>query len=51
MEGGDSLSDAVSAVVWLRDGHARLRRSVAGLDDAELARLLLLAPVRPPETG
>jgi len=38
VEGGAALSDATSAIAWLRDGHARLRRSVAGLDDAELAR-------------
>ena len=38
VEGGDALSDPSSASAWLRDGHARLRRSVAGLDDAELVR-------------
>ncbi len=36
--GDDALADAASAVAWLREGHARLRRSIAGLDDAELLR-------------
>ncbi len=36
--GDETLADSASSVVWLRDGHARLRRSIAGLDDAELLR-------------
>jgi hypothetical protein len=37
--GGEALASVASAVAWLRDGHQRLRRSVAALDDDELARL------------
>jgi hypothetical protein len=33
-----ALGDAAAAVAWLREGHARLRRSVAVLNDAELDR-------------
>jgi hypothetical protein len=36
--GDGILADAGVAIAWLRDAHDRLRRSVAGLDDAELAR-------------
>ncbi len=36
--GDEALADAASAIAWLRDGHAGLRRSIAGLDDAELLR-------------
>ena len=36
--GDEALADTASAVAWLRDGHARLRRSIARLDDAELLR-------------
>ena len=36
--GDGNLADAASAIVWLREGHARLRRSIADLDDAELLR-------------
>ncbi len=36
--GDGALADATSAITWLREGHARLRRSIAGLDDAELLR-------------
>ncbi len=36
--GDDALVDA-AAVGWLREGHARLRRGVAGLDAADLDRL------------
>ena len=36
--GDEALADAASATAWLRDGHTRLRRSIAGLDDAELLR-------------
>ncbi len=36
--GDGILADAASAVVWLREGHSRLRRSIAGLDDADLLR-------------
>jgi hypothetical protein len=32
------LADADAVLAWLRDGQAVLRASVAGLDDAELAR-------------
>lgn len=38
LAGGDALDDLTSAVAWLRAGHERLRRSVAALNDAELAR-------------
>jgi hypothetical protein len=37
--GGDALGDPPSAIAWLRAGHERLRRRVAALDDAALARL------------
>ncbi len=36
--GDGVLADASSAVAWLREGHSQLRRSIAGLDDAELLR-------------
>jgi hypothetical protein len=36
--GDEALDDPALAVVWLRDSHARLRQSIAGLDDAELTR-------------
>ena len=38
VEGRGALETPASAVEWLRAGHARLRASVAALDDAELAR-------------
>jgi hypothetical protein len=37
--GDAALGEPASAIAWLRDGHARLRRGIATLDDAELARL------------
>ena len=37
-EGPQILETVPSAVQWLRDGQARLRGSLAGLDDAELSR-------------
>jgi hypothetical protein len=37
--GGDALATVSSAVAWLREGHQRLRRSVATLNDDELLRL------------
>ena len=36
--GDDASGDVATATAWLREGHARLRRSVALLDDAELPR-------------
>jgi DinB superfamily len=36
--GVDAVDEPTSAIAWLREGQARLRRSVAGLDDAELGR-------------
>ena len=36
--GDGALTDAASAIAWLREGQARLRGSVAALDDAELGR-------------
>ncbi len=34
-----ALESIPAAIEWLREGHARLRDSVAALDDAELTRL------------
>lgn len=39
--GGEALDEFTAAIIWLRDGHERLRRSIANLDDAELVRLRL----------
>lgn len=36
--GDGAPADADAAIAWLREGHDRLRRGLAGLDDAELAR-------------
>jgi DinB superfamily len=36
--GGDALATISSAIEWLREGHKRLRRSIAALDDDELPR-------------
>jgi hypothetical protein len=36
--GGDALATISSAIEWLREGHERLRRSIATLDDDELPR-------------
>lgn len=36
--GGDALDTVPSAIVWLRNGHARLRHSIAALDDSDLPR-------------
>jgi hypothetical protein len=36
--GGEALDTEPSAVEWLREGHQRLRDSVAALDDDELLR-------------
>jgi hypothetical protein len=38
VSGVDVLGDAASAVAWLREGHARLRGSVASLGDADLVQ-------------
>jgi hypothetical protein len=38
VDGGEALSDVSSAIAWLREGHERLRQSIATLDDAELLR-------------
>jgi len=37
--GEEAMSDATSAIAWLRSGQAQLRTRVAGLDDGELVRL------------
>jgi hypothetical protein len=37
--GGDALATIPAAITWLRDGHERLRQSVAALDDDDLPRL------------
>jgi hypothetical protein len=37
--GGDALATIPSAIEWLREGHERLHRSIAALDDDELPRL------------
>jgi hypothetical protein len=36
--GGDALAAIPSAIAWLREGHERLRRGIAALDDDELLR-------------
>jgi len=36
--GGEALAAPDSAITWLRDAHLRLRRSIAGLRDADLAQ-------------
>jgi hypothetical protein len=41
IDGGDAVSTLSSAVEWLREAHARLRASIAALDDDELLRLRL----------
>lgn len=38
VDGRDALSTIASAIEWLREGHARLRQSIAALEDAELLR-------------
>lgn len=38
VKGRDVLSRISEATVWLGEGHARLRHSIATLDDAELLR-------------
>src|SRR5215469_4893229 len=38
VDGCDALSTIALAIGWLREGHARLRQSIAALDDAELLR-------------
>jgi uncharacterized damage-inducible protein DinB len=38
LEGGNALSTIPSAIEWLREGHERLRRNIALLDDDELLR-------------
>lgn len=37
--GGDALATVSSSVAWLREGHQRLRLSIAALGDDELPRL------------
>ena len=39
VSGLDVLGDAALAMAWLREGHARLRRSIVCLDDEELRSL------------
>ncbi len=36
--GGEALAAISSAIEWLRQGHGRLHRSIAALDDDELSR-------------
>lgn len=48
--GDKAVTDAASAVEWLGEGHARLRRSIAGLDDAELDRARMTNWGEPKET-
>ena len=36
--GGDALATISSAIEWLREGHGRLHRSIAALNDDELLR-------------
>ncbi len=36
---GDALATVPSAIAWLREGHKRLHRSIAALEDDELLRL------------
>jgi hypothetical protein len=36
--GDGALGDVEAAIAWLQEGHARLRQSVAGLDNGELDR-------------
>jgi hypothetical protein len=39
VSGGEALAAIPSAIAWLREGHERLHRSIAALDDGELPRL------------
>ena len=39
VQGGAALDRITAAIEWLRGGHARLRASIAALDDEELPRL------------
>jgi hypothetical protein len=36
--GAEALATIPTAIAWLREGHARLRHSIAALDDGELLR-------------
>jgi hypothetical protein len=38
LQGGDALTTIPTAIEWLREGHERLRQSIAALDDDELLR-------------
>ena len=38
VSGVDVLGDAPSAIAWVREGHARLRRSITRLEDGDLVR-------------
>lgn len=38
VDGGEALSSVTTALAWLRQGHERLRQSIAVLNDAELLR-------------
>jgi len=38
VSGVDVLGDAPSAIAWVLEGHARLRRSIACLEDAQLLK-------------
>ena len=41
VRGADALANVASANAWLRDGQARLRASIAALDDEQLLQLRL----------
>ncbi len=48
--GNDAAAGIASAVAWLREGQARLRGSIAALDDAELRRPRMTNWGEPKET-
>jgi hypothetical protein len=50
VDGGDALLTPASAIEWLREGHDRLRRSLAGLDDVDLLRPRMTNWGQPKET-
>ena len=48
--GDAAAADVAAAVAWLREGHARLRRSIADLTDADLGRPRMTNWGEPKET-
>ena len=50
IQGAGALATMPAAIEWLREGHARLRQSVATLDDGELRRLRPHHSGKPKET-